>query len=151
MQLKINGEYYDINVEPNESLLRVLRDHLQLTGTPNGCTPEACTGSCIVLINGKAYPSCKVPVGSLEDDRIRTIEGISELHPVKKAWKDEGIKECPAYKTAHILEAISLLSRMLNPSPEDIEEALNGERCSCAKDPRVIRAINTASKYNYDS
>ena len=151
MRLKINGEYREIDAQPNETLLNVLRERLHLTGTPNGCKPEACTGACTVLINGKAYPSCKITVGSLEDDRIRTIEGISEQHPVKKAWKDEGIQECPACKNAHILEAISLLSRMLNPYPEDIEESLNGERCTCSQDPKVIRAINTASKYNYDS
>ena len=151
MQLKINGEYRNINVQPDETLLRIIRDHLHLTGTPNGCTHEVCTGACTILINGKAYPSCKITVGSLDGDKVRTIEGISEKNPVRKAWKDEGIQECPEYKTAHILEAISLLSRMLNPSPEDIKEALGGERCNCAKDPRVIRAINTASKYNYDS
>lgn len=151
MHLKINGQYYEIDAKPEENLLHVLRDHLNLTATANGCTPQECHGGCTVLINGKARHACKVDIGSLDDDRIRTIEGISEEHPVRKAWEEEGIKECEVCKSAHILETISLLGRMLNPSPEDIEEALDSNRCKCAKDPRVVRAVNKASKSCYDS
>ena len=151
MKLKVNGKYYDIDAAPEETLLHVLRDHLDLNATANGCTPQECHSGCTVLVNGKARHSCKINIGSLDDDRIRTLEGISEEHPVKNAWKEEGIQECEVCKSAHILQAISLLGRMLNPSPEDIKEALDTGRCTCGKDPRVIRAVNKASKHCYDS
>lgn len=151
MKLKINGEYYDVEADSQESLLHVLRDRLNLKGTVNGCTPEKCRDACTVLINGKAQPSCKIPIGSLDGDRIRTIEGISEDHPVKRAWETEGVEECDYCKSSHIMKALSLLSRMLNPYPEDIKEALNTAGCTCGENPRIIRAITKASKSCYDS
>ena len=148
MKLRINGEYHEVEVDPGEKLLHVLRDHLNLTGTTNGCTPEHCHGACTVLINGRALHSCKISVGSLNGDRIRTIEGIPEDHPVKRAWKTEEVRECENCKSGQIMKTISLLSRMLNPSREDIKEALD---CMCSENIKVIRAVNIASKSSYDS
>jgi isoquinoline 1-oxidoreductase alpha subunit len=151
MRLRINGEYREIDASPQETLLHILWEHLNLTGTSNGCTPEECNGACTVLLNGKAHPSCKITIGSINGDRVRTIEGIPEDNPIKKAWKDEGVQECEICKSGQILKAVSLLSRMLNPSPIDIKETLNTDRCKCGENPRAIRAISKASKYNYDS
>jgi aerobic-type carbon monoxide dehydrogenase small subunit (CoxS/CutS family) len=151
VKLRINGEYHEVVANPEESLLHILRDHLNLKGTANGCSPEACHGTCTVLVNGKARSSCKISVGSLNGDRIRTIEGIPEAHPVKTAWAYEEVKACDLCKSAQIMKVISLLSRMLNPSPEDIKDALNTDHCTCGENPGIIRAVNKASKSSYDS
>jgi isoquinoline 1-oxidoreductase alpha subunit len=95
--------------------------------------------------------ACQIAVGSLSGDRIRTIEGIPEDHPVKQAWEFENVPKCGYCKHGQIMRAIALLSRMLNPSEEDIREALNTDLCKCGENPRIIRAINRASKFSYDS
>jgi isoquinoline 1-oxidoreductase alpha subunit len=151
VRLRINGKYHEVDAKPEEPLLHILRDHLNLKGTANGCTPEACHGACTILVNGKAQQSCKIPVGSLNGDRIRTIEGIPEGHPVRTAWAFEGVQACDQCNSAQIIKAISLLSRMLNPAPEDIKDALNTDHCTCGENPRIIRAVNKASKSSYDS
>lgn len=151
MKLRINGEYFDIDADPKETLLHVLRDHLHLMPETNGCDSGECCGACTVLINGKGGKACMITLSSLDGDRVRTIEGIPEEHPVIKAWRDEGVQECPVCKSGQIMKSISLLARMLNPAPVDIEEELNTEHCECGNNPKIIRAINKASKFSYDS
>jgi len=150
MKLRINGKYHEIDADPGETLLNVLRDRLNLLGSVDLCGKGEC-GACIVLINNKAQKACQVTVGSLSGDRVRTIEGIPENHPVREAWKFENVIECSYCKSGQIMKAIALLSRMLNPSKEDIREALNTDHCTCGENPKIIRAINKASKYSYDS
>lgn len=150
MKLKINGKYYEIDVDPEETLLNVLRDRLNLLVSVDLCGKGEC-GACIVLINNKAQKACHVTVGSLSGDRVRTIEGIPDNHPVKEAWKLEKVQECGYCKVGQIMKTIALLSRMLNPSPEDIKEALNTDHCNCGENPRIIKAVNRASKFSYDS
>jgi isoquinoline 1-oxidoreductase alpha subunit len=150
MKLKINGKYYEVDADPEESLLHVLRDYLNLLSSIQLCGKGEC-GACIVLINNKVHNACQVKVGNVSGDRIRTIEGIPDNHPVKNAWKSENVPECGYCKSGQIMRAIALLSRMLNPSLEDIKEALNTDGCNCGENIRVIRAINMASKYSYDS
>jgi isoquinoline 1-oxidoreductase subunit alpha len=150
MKLRINGKYYEIDVAPEETLLNVLRDRLNLLGSVDLCGKGEC-GACIVLINNKAQKACQVTVGSISGDRVRTIEGIPDNHPVKEAWKLENVQECGYCKFGQIMKTIALLSRMLNPAPEDIKEALNTDHCNCGENPRIIRAVNRASKYSYDS
>ena len=150
MKLRINGKYNEIDVAPDETLLNVLRDRLNLLGSVDLCGKGEC-GACIVLINNKAQKACQVKVGSISGDRVRTIEGIPDNHPVKEAWKIENVQECSYCKFGQIMKTIALLSRMLNPSPEDIKEALNTDHCNCGENPRIIKAVNRASKYSYDS
>jgi aerobic-type carbon monoxide dehydrogenase small subunit (CoxS/CutS family) len=150
MRLRINGNYHEVDVAPDESLLRVLRDRLNLLGSVTLCGKGEC-GACIVLINKKVQKACQITVGGLSGDRVRTIEGIPKDHPVRQAWEFENVPKCDYCKDGQIMRAIALLSRMLNPSAEDIKEALNTDRCNCGEHPRIIRAINRASKYSYDS
>lgn len=150
MKLKINGFYYEVDAAPEESLLRVLRDRFNLLGAVDLCGKGEC-GACIILVNYKVQKACQMTVGCLSGDRIRTIEGIPKDHPVRQAWEFENVPECGYCKNGQIMRAIALLARMLNPSPEDIKEALNTDRCNCGEHPRIIRAINRASKYSYDS
>jgi len=150
LKLKINGKHHEVDADPEETLLQVLMDHLNLLGSLHSSGQGEC-GSCIVLINGKAHNACQITVGSLNGDRIRTIEGIPENHPVKEAWRFENVPECSYCKSGQIMKAVALLSRMLNPSEEDIREALNTDQCTCGENPQIIRAINRASKYSYDS
>jgi aerobic-type carbon monoxide dehydrogenase small subunit (CoxS/CutS family) len=150
MRLRINGKYYEVDTEPEETLLHVLKNHLHFFGSVDLCGKGEC-GACIVLVNNKAQKACHITVGSLSGDRVRTIEGIPEKHPVKEAWKCEGVPACNYCKSGQIMRAIALLSRMLNPSAEDIKEALNTDQCNCGENPKIVRAINKASKYSYDS
>jgi len=150
MRLRINGKYCEVDVAPEETLLHVLRDRLNLMGSVELCGQGEC-GACIVLVNKKAQKACQIKACSLQGDRIRTIEGIPEDHPVKQAWLSENVPECIYCKYGQIMRAIALISRMLNPSAEDIKEALNTDRCNCGENNKIIRAINKASKYSYDS
>ncbi len=151
MNLFINGKSFEVDIDAQETLLHVLRDRLGFMQDITECDSGECSGSCTVLINGKGNPACKVIVGTLNGDRIRTIEGIPEEHPVKKIWKEEGIETCPICKSGQIMKVISLLARMLNPAPIDIKEELNTPHCKCGENPKIIKAVNKASKYCYDS
>ncbi|MEW6053199.1 MAG: 2Fe-2S iron-sulfur cluster-binding protein [Nitrospirota bacterium] len=150
MRLRINGKYHEIDVGPDETLLPILRDRLSLLGSVTLCRKGEC-GACIVLVSNKPQKACQTKISSLDGDRIRTIEGIPQDHPVKRAWEQEQVKECDYCKGGQIMRAVALLARMLNPSKEDIKEALNTDGCACGEDPRIIKAINWASKYSYDS
>lgn len=151
MRLRINGQYYELDVAPGETLLQVLRDRMNLFKNVNVCGKGEC-GACLVLVNNReVHKACQISVGSLIGDRIRTIEGIPDDHPVIAAWKSEDVPACNYCKSGQIMRAIALLARMLNPSPEDIKEALNSDGCKCGENPKIIKAVNKASKYSYDS
>src|ERR1700741_3286593 len=96
IRLKVNGVVHELDVEPNAPLLWVIRDELNLTGTKFGCGVAAC-GACTVHVNGKAVRSCSVPVGSVADAEIRTIEGLGGgggLAPVQQAWIEHQVPQC---------------------------------------------------------
>jgi isoquinoline 1-oxidoreductase subunit alpha len=151
MRLRINGNYHEIDAEPDDTLLHVLKDHLNLFSNVNVCGKGEC-GACLVLVNNRqVHKACQISVGSLSGDRIRTIDGIPEEHPVKSAWRAEDVQPCNYCKSGQIMRAVALLARMLNPSPADISEALNTDGCRCGENPRIIKAVNRASKYSYDS
>jgi len=146
MQLTINGDMYDLDVDPEMPLLWALRDVAGLKGTKFGCGVAAC-GACTVIIDGLAIRSCSLPVGAVTGD-VRTIDGLAEgdeLHPVQKAWLDEQVPQCGYCQAGQIMNAVALLEEVPNPTDAEIDDAMNGNLCRCGTYSRIRAAIKRAS------
>jgi aerobic-type carbon monoxide dehydrogenase small subunit (CoxS/CutS family) len=148
-QLNVNGHIYTIEADADASLLFVLRDHLDLTGSKYGCGEGQC-GACTVLIDGKSRRSCITRVGDVAQKQITTIEGLvqgNRLHPVQQAFLDEG-----AYCTSGmIMTAVSLLNAKRDSSAAEIARSMEGNICRCGTHPRIVLAIQRAAKVMNDS
>ena len=144
--ITINGEKHRLEVDPNTPLLWVLRDHLNLPGTKYGCGVGQC-GSCTVHFNGSAVRSCQIPISSVADNEITTIEGLSKNgdHPVQKAWLEHDVPQCGYCQAGQIMSAAALLKNNPSPSDEEIENGMNGNICRCGTYTRIKAAIKTAS------
>ena len=145
IELEVNGKKYQADVEPDASLLWVLRERLKLTGTKYVCGEGVC-GSCTILVDGEAARSCQMTAADVEGKTVTTIEGIPEDHPVKKAWIAEQVPQCGYCQPGQVLVAAELLSKDPNPSDEAVEEAMDGVLCRCGTYPRIKRAIRLAVK-----
>ena len=137
--LKINGNLHQVDVEDEMPLLWVLRDELGMTGTKYGCGIGHC-GACTVHVNGEAVRSCSLPVIALKDKEITTIEGLSENHPVQKAWIEEQVPQCGYCITGQIMATSALLSQNLEPGEEEIENKISN-LCRCGNYVRVRKAV----------
>jgi aerobic-type carbon monoxide dehydrogenase small subunit (CoxS/CutS family) len=145
--LNINGKEQQVDVDPNMPMLWVLRDHLDLVGTKYGCGIAQC-GACTIHLDNVATRSCQLPVSSVGEKLITTIEGLSEKgdHPVQKAWIEHDVAQCGYCQSGQIMSAAALLKSNSNPSDEAIKSAMNGNICRCATYVRIQAAIKTASK-----
>lgn len=145
--LKINGETHRLDIDPTTPMLWVLRDHLNLQGTKYGCGVAAC-GACTIHLNGYAVRSCQLPVSTVKDQEITTIEGLSANgdHPVQQAWLEHDVAQCGYCQAGQIMNAVSLLKLNPNPTDEDIEAAMSGNICRCATYLRIKAAIKTAAQ-----
>jgi len=146
MKLTINDQEFEINSEPGTTLLHVLRYELGLTGTKEGCGTGSC-GSCTVIMDGKAVNSCLVMVGEAEGKDITTIEGLSKggmLHPVQRAFIDEGAVQCGFCTPGTILTAKAFLDANPNPTEPQIRKAISGNLCRCTGYDKIVRAIMRA-------
>ena len=143
--LNVNGKKQLLDIDPNTPLLWVLRDHLNLVGTKYGCGIAQC-GACTVHVDGKATRSCMLPVSSVENKEVTTIEGLSTDgdHPVQKAWLEHDVAQCGYCQAGQIMTAAALLKSNPNPNDEEIENAMNGNICRCATYLRIKAAIKTA-------
>ncbi len=145
--LLINGQSFSVDVEPDENLLSVLRDELDLTGTKYGCGEGQC-GACTVLIDGRAQRSCVTPISSTSGKSITTVEGLAKenrLHPVQQAFLDEAAMQCAYCTSGMIMSAVSLLNHRQNPSDAEILQFMQGNICRCGTYPRIVAAIRRAS------
>lgn len=144
--LNINGSEKQVEVDPTTPILWVLRDHLQLVGTKYGCGIAQC-GACTVHLAGVAVRSCSLPVSSVGEQPITTIEGLSAKgdHPVQQAWLEHDVPQCGYCQAGQIMSAAALL--IDNPSPSDvaIDAAMNGNICRCGTYVRIKAAIKTAA------
>jgi isoquinoline 1-oxidoreductase alpha subunit len=145
--LNINNQSHQVDVDPNTPMLWVLRDHLNLVGTKYGCGVAQC-GACTILIDGKATRSCVLPVSTIGDKAVTTIEGLSENgdHPVQKAWLEHDVPQCGYCQAGQILTAVSFLKTNPNPTDEEIESAMHGNICRCGTYLRIRAAVKTAAK-----
>ena len=146
--LNVNGMHLRVSVSSQETLLSVLRNRLNLTGTKYGCGEGQC-GACTVLLDGRATRSCLVSVESAAKAKIVTIEGLEQdgkLSPVQQAFLDEGAFQCGYCTSGMILGATSLLHEQQNPTEEQILEAMEGHICRCGTYPRIVDAVKRASR-----
>jgi aerobic-type carbon monoxide dehydrogenase small subunit (CoxS/CutS family) len=147
-QLNINGRVYSTEADADTSLLFVLRDHLDLTGSKYGCGEGQC-GACTVLIDGKSRRSCITRVGDVAQKQITTIEGLAQgdrLHPVQQAFLEEGAMQCAYCTSGMIMTAVSLLNAKRDSSAAEIARSMEGNICRCGTQPRIVLAIQRAAK-----
>lgn len=147
INLLINGQTFRVDAEPDATLLSVLREQLDLTGSKYGCGEGQC-GACTVLIDGKALRSCVTPVSSVANKSVTTIEGLARgqhLHPVQQAFLDEGAMQCAYCTSGMIMSAVSLLNTKRDPSEAEILQFMQGNVCRCGTYPRIVAAIRKAA------
>lgn len=144
--IQVNGNTHEVDVPEDMPLLWVLRDILGMKGTKFGCGMALC-GACTVHINDKAQRSCSIPVSSIGQDKITTIEGLSENgdHPLQKAWEKYNVPQCGYCQTGQIMNAAAFLKSNPNPSAEEIEQAMEGNLCRCGTYNRIMQAIQSVS------
>jgi len=146
VQLTVNGRRRTVEVEPDTPLLWVLRDSLGLTGTKYGCGSGLC-GACTVHVDGRALPSCSIPVSAAVGRRVTTIEGLSadRSHVLQRAWIAEEVPQCGYCQSGQIMAAAALLATSPRPSDADIDAAMAGVLCRCGTYQRIRRAIHRAA------
>lgn len=142
--MRINGQTYNADVDPDMPLLWILRDVLGLTGTKFGCGMGQC-GACTVLVAGKARPSCTFKAEAAAGQEITTIEGIPYTHPVKQAWIVEQVPQCGYCQPGQILRTVSLLSQKADPGDKEIADTMRTNLCRCGTYPRIKKAIKRAA------
>jgi aerobic-type carbon monoxide dehydrogenase small subunit (CoxS/CutS family) len=147
-ELSVNGKPHSVDVEPERSLLSVLRDDLDLTGSKYGCGEGKC-GACTVLIDGQAAHSCTTRVGVAAGRAITTIEGLEgkggELHPLQQAFLDHDAFQCAYCTPGMIMAGVALLSQKSDPTEPEIVEAMQGNLCRCGTYTRIVAAIRQAA------
>ena len=150
--LNINGKKQQVDVDPATPMLWVLREHLDLVGTKYGCGIAQC-GACTIHLGNTAVRSCQLPVSSVGDQAITTIEGLSKKgdHPVQKAWLEQDVAQCGYCQAGQIMSACALLAKNPKPTDADIDSAMNGNLCRCGTYLRVRAAIHKAAKLTASS
>jgi isoquinoline 1-oxidoreductase alpha subunit len=141
---KVNGEGRTLEADPGMPLLWALRDLLGLKGAKYGCGIAAC-GACTVQVNGRAMRSCVVPLKSVANAEIRSIEGLGGQHPVQQAWLEDQVPQCGYCQTGQIMQAVALLEQNPNPTREEIRAGMEGVLCRCGTYPRIEAAVRRAA------
>jgi isoquinoline 1-oxidoreductase alpha subunit len=146
-QFILNGKSVVADAQPQTPLLWVLREGLNLTGTKFGCGTGLC-GACMVHIDGKRAYSCQTRISEIEGKSVTTIEGLSEnsSHPLQKAWLAEQVPQCGYCQSGQIMSAADLLKQKPKPTREEIVEHMSTNICRCGTYPRIVRAIERASR-----
>jgi nicotinate dehydrogenase subunit A len=144
--LEVNGVRKEVGAAPDTPLLYVLRNDLGLAGTRFGCGSGQC-GACFVLVDGKPIASCDLPVWSVENKKIVTVEGLGggPLHPVQKALIAEQAAQCGYCMSGISVSAAALLSRNKSPTEQEVREALDKNLCRCGSHNRVVKAVLRAA------
>ena len=148
LHLKINQIDYSLTVGPYESLNRVIRERLGLTGTKKGCDYGGC-GSCTVLVDGRPVYSCMYPALRAEGKEVTTVEGLAkgdDLDPLQEAFVNYGGLQCGYCTPGFLMSARALLDRVAQPSDRDIRYALSGNLCRCTGYQKIFRAVKAASE-----
>jgi len=147
-ELYVNGTRHQVDVEAEASLLGVLRDQLDLTGSKYGCGEGQC-GACTVLIDGLPRRSCITPVSAAAGKPITTIEGLAQngrLHPLQQAFLEVGALQCGYCTSGMIMTGVAFLTKNPNPTDQDIVRFMEGNICRCGTYPRIVAAIRGAAK-----
>lgn len=148
IHITVNDKSFDLEVEPNQTLLEVIRETLRLTGTKAGCFVGDC-GSCTVLVDGKPVNSCLMLAMQADGKQVTTIEGVETLqglHPLQAAFVEKGAIQCGYCTPGMILSAKSLLDRNPKADESEIRKALSGNLCRCTGYQKIVEAVLFASK-----
>ncbi len=148
VNLSVNGMAYDLEVDEKESLMEVLRDRLNLTGTKNACAYGSC-GACTVVVDDEAVKSCLLKPNKFNEKKVLTIEGISagfELHPIQEAFIKAGAVQCGFCTPGFIMSLYALFNRNLNASDEEIRAVLEQHICRCTGYENIWKAAKLAQK-----
>ena len=147
LRLRVNGETKEVATEINKTLLEVLREDMNLTGTKHGCELGEC-GTCAVLVDGRSILSCLMLGLDVEGREVKTIEGMAvgaELHPLQQTFADLGAAQCGYCSPGFLLVAEELLEKTPNPSRAEIQEALSGNLCRCTGYIKIYEAVELAA------
>jgi carbon-monoxide dehydrogenase small subunit len=148
ISLTVNGDRRELEVEPRELLVYVLRERLGLTGTNVGCDTSSC-GACTVLIGGESVKSCTVLGVQADELDVTTIEGLSgrndPLHPVQQAFHEQHALQCGFCTPGMVMATVSLLAENPSPSEPEIREALEGNLCRCTGYHNIVKAVQAAA------
>jgi aerobic carbon-monoxide dehydrogenase small subunit len=148
MTLTVNGTPYEVAIEPQQSLLQLLREELHLTGTKEGCSEGEC-GACTVLLDGKTVDSCLIFALEAQGREVTTIEGLAQgdqLHPVQKAFAEYGAVQCGFCTPGMILAAKALLDSNPHPTEMEIRQGISGNLCRCTGYVKIVEAIQAAAR-----
>ena len=151
LRLTVNGQEYELYINPKTLLVEAIRDHIGLIGTKRGCDTVSC-GACTVMIDGMSVKSCSVLAMQAEGARITTIEGLEEngkLAPIQKAFIDHGSYQCGFCAPGMIMSAQALLNENPAPSEWEIREGIEGNICRCTGYNSIVRAIDATAKGKY--
>ena len=152
LQLKVNGQIYDLLAEPHWTLLEALREQLNLTGSKEGCSLGDC-GSCTVLLDGMPFLSCLVLAVEARGREILTIEGLAQngrLHPLQEAFVKHGAVQCGFCTPGMILSAKALLDRNPRPAEAEVREVIAGNLCRCTGYVKIVEAILAVVKEGHN-
>ncbi|MEM3139989.1 MAG: (2Fe-2S)-binding protein [Nitrososphaerota archaeon] len=148
IRIIVNGVERELEVEPNELLINVLREKLRLTGTKYGCGIGEC-GACTVHVNGEPVLSCLTLAVEVDGKEITTIEGLGkdgELDPIQEAFIEEGAVQCGYCTPGFIMTAKALLNEKINPTREEIMDYIKGNLCRCTGYVNIVKAIQKAAE-----
>lgn len=148
LRTTVNGKPVEVEVEPGELLVEVLRDKLGLIGTKIGCGEGEC-GACTVLVDGEAVLSCIYPAIKVQGREVITIEGIAEkgaLHPVQEAFVEQFASQCGYCTPGFVMSTVALLRENADPSLEEILEGLSGNLCRCTGYYQIVAAVRAAAE-----
>jgi xanthine dehydrogenase YagT iron-sulfur-binding subunit len=148
VRLLVNGEAREIGLDPRQSLLDVLRETLDLTGTKKGCNQGAC-GACTILVDGKRIVSCLTLAAMHDGARIETIEGLEkdgELHPLQQVFIDHEGLQCGFCTSGQIMSGLGCISEGHAGSPEEIQFWMSGNICRCGAYPGIVAAVADAAQ-----
>jgi len=146
--LKINGQQRSADVSPETTLLKMLREHLGLTGAKLGCDVGDC-GTCTVIVDGESLNSCLMLAVKAEGSEVTTIEGLAtsaDLHPLQKSFEELGALQCGFCGPGMLISAKSLLDKNPTPTVHEIRDALSGNLCRCTGYTKIIEAIQDAGR-----
>lgn len=148
VKLLVNGELYQLDVAPNETLVELLRERLHLTGTKEGCGVGDC-GTCIVLLEGVPVNSCLVLAIDANGRQVATIEGLGDegrLHPLQESYLEKGAVQCGFCTSGMIMSGKALLDENPDAGEEEIKRALSGVLCRCGSYKKIVAAVKAAGE-----